>query len=187
MSSTSVSTPSVLWHASTSALRRCASGPPACAKWPTSPLVSATSFTFAPCAANSAAVPPNFCSASSGCAPMATMRSGRFVGTCAPTAWNPKTVMSASVQRKLRWSANDLLPTLAGLLAANESGGLGRVREFELRGIPEQTLVRDAQRDDRDRDRFGERRDLLEAALRRLGARLERVDPLVFGARRVVL
>src|SRR5262245_48875020 len=177
MSRTSVSTPSVLWHASTSALRRCASGPPACAKCPTSPLVSAISFTFAPRAAKSAAVPPNFCSASSGCAPMATIRSGRSICTCAAAACMPKAVKSTSAQRmawpecrtpnaKCRLSlANDLLPTLAGLLPADQLRGVRRVREFERGGIPEEALVRHAERDDGERDRFGERGDLFEAAL----------------------
>ena len=71
MSRTSFSIPRIRAHSATSALRRFASGPPAMAKWPTSPLVIATNFTLAPSAAHSAATPLAFNSASSGCAPKA--------------------------------------------------------------------------------------------------------------------
>ena len=47
---------------------------PRLSKCPTSPFVSDTSFTLCPCAAMSVAVPANFSSASSGCAPKATTR-----------------------------------------------------------------------------------------------------------------
>src|SRR5262245_2971938 len=77
MSRTSVSMPKIRAHSETSALRRFASGPPAISKCPTSPFVIATNFTLYPRDAHTAAIPPVFCSASSGWAPNAMIRSGR--------------------------------------------------------------------------------------------------------------
>ena len=62
-------------------------------------------------------------------------------------------------------SADNLLPPGPILFAAHELVGLGGVRELHLLGVPEQALVRHAQRDVGERDGLGERRDLFEAAL----------------------
>src|SRR5262245_36635354 len=102
MSSTSFSIPRILAHSVTSAFRRFASGPPACSKWPTSPLVIATNFTLWPAAAHMAATPLALSSASSGCAPKAMILKGRWAGWFdwregwAPaTAINTRTVVAS--------------------------------------------------------------------------------------------
>src|SRR5438105_12926646 len=187
MSSTSVATPSVAWHASTSALRRWASGPPACAKCPTSPLVSATSLTLWPCAANSAAVPPNFCSASSGCAPNAMIRSGRFPGICAAVGVI-HTIAASSQTNEIevdRTLANDLIPSFPELLPAHQLVGLGRIGELHLRCIPSQPLVGHAEGDAGERHCLRERRHVLEAASGRLRSISDGGDPFVVGGCRV--
>src|SRR5262245_24094925 len=67
-------TPRIFPHLASSAARRRASGPPAMAKWPTSPFVRATNLTAWPLAAHLAAVPAATYSQSSGWAPKTMMR-----------------------------------------------------------------------------------------------------------------
>src|SRR5213593_4089946 len=96
-------------------------------------------------------------------------------GVCAPMPCTQKNAASSSAYRIDVQSANDLLPSFSDLLAAHELVGLGGIGEFHLLRVPEKAPVRHAQGDVRERRGLAERRDVLEAAFRRLRVALDRV------------